>query len=75
MDERECQSKRYAAHQDCEPDGPVWDVVYRTTGGKELLRRPACFRHGLAEQDRHYASEGLAECELEKPAVLAQEGI
>jgi hypothetical protein len=63
---RECQSKRYSKSPNCEGDGPVWDVVYRNTDGKELSRHPACFRHGLAEQDRHYRAAGMATCELEK---------
>lgn len=66
---RECESKRYASAQVCEDDGPIWDVVYRTSVTREIIdQHPACFRHGLVEQDRHVRSGGIADCTLEKPA-------
>lgn len=67
MIDRVCQSERYdSLYMGCEADGPVWDVVYRNADGQELDRHPACFRHGLVEQDRHHASAGIASCMLEK---------
>jgi hypothetical protein len=65
--ERTCEVKRYGVTTECSDEGPVWDVVYRNKAGKELSRHPACFRHGLAEQDRHYRAGGIAACDVEKP--------
>ena len=62
---RECAATRYAKG---ECDSPAkFDVVYRNTNGAVLDRHPACFRHGLAEVDRHAASGGIARCDLEEP--------
>lgn len=62
---RECGAKRYAK-EEC--DGPAkFDVVYRNDEGGILDQHPACFRHGLAEVDRHAASGGIARCDLEEP--------
>lgn len=61
---RICEATAYDRNRPC--DGPVkFDVVYRTGDPrKEFERHPACFRHGLAEVDRHHTAAGMAECEL-----------
>lgn len=61
-----CQATRYGAGP-CTPDGPRFDVVYTASDGTELDRHPACFRHALAETDRHHASAGIARCDMKGP--------
>ena len=57
-----CGAQRYAKG-DC--DGPPkFEVFYRNTHGAVLDRHPACFKHGLAEVDRHHASGGISRCDL-----------
>ena len=62
MPERVCEATRYASGP-CEPVQPSHDVVY-VSAGKETDRHPACFRHGLAEVDRHYSAAGMAQVEM-----------
>lgn len=61
-DNPQCQATRYDPRP-CE--GPVkFDVIYYNANGVVLHRHPACFRHALAEVDRHHASAGIARCEF-----------
>lgn len=59
----DCAATRYASGA-CTPDGAIFDVVTTTSNGKEADRHPACFRHALAEVERHHASAGIARCEF-----------
>lgn len=60
-----CESTAYARGEECSGPAAFW-VVYRTgQPPTEYERHPACFRHGLAEVERHHQSAGMAECELE----------
>lgn len=64
---RSCESTRYGRYRECN-GRPEFDVVYSTgTPPTEHDRHPACFRHALAEVDRHYASAGMAQCEMQGP--------
>ena len=61
---RACLSRR-PGRDDGDCEGPAdFDVVYRSPSGKEIDRGACCFRHGLAEVDRHYAAAGMATAEL-----------
>lgn len=61
--ERTCEATRYAPGP-CE--GPArFDIVYRVgQPRREHDRHPACFRHGLAEVDRHHASGAISEIDM-----------
>lgn len=59
-----CMATRYAKGP-C--NGPAsFRVVYRSQDGTVIDAHPACFRHGLAEVERHYAAAGMARCDLEE---------
>lgn len=60
----DCESTRYAPSKPCSEDRVHWCVVYFNSKGEEMDSHPACFLHGLAEVDRHYASAGMVRCEL-----------
>jgi len=58
----ECEATRYAVGP-CD-SGVVYVVEYRSTAGALLDSHPTCFRHGIAEVDRHYASGGIAQAAM-----------
>lgn len=57
-----------------ECEGPARFAVRYTLAGRVVDEHRACFRHGLAEVDRHRAANGSAEAdlvELDPPPGLA----
>lgn len=57
----ECKATRYGGGE-C---GPVtFLVIYASSKGEEQDRHTACFRHGLAEVERHHQSAGMSRCDL-----------
>lgn len=64
MIDRRCEAIRYRHDAPCGPAD--FDVVYRSTDGKELDRHPACFTHGLLEVEAHQKAAGMSSCDLEE---------
>lgn len=62
----DCEAKQYD-RRDCDSE-PKLMVRYLTKDRSRVLdQHPACFRHGLAEVDRHDKSGGISVCEMIEP--------
>lgn len=64
---RECFFHVQTRYGDCEGD-PTYNVVYHNRT-KVLESHAVCFKHGLAEVERHHAANGMAEVRMVEAVV------